>query len=487
MTFYSFNDLNITTNKTTTSKAKNAQDNLCHRQSAAYDIKRIFLSSLSTQIVQRSLQSVWHPCTQMQHHETVPLVAVHHGSGPWLYDHDGKRYLDAISSWWVNLFGHANPRINKALKDQLDTLEHAMLAGFTHEPVVTLSEKLSALTGGVLGHCFYASDGASAVEIALKMSFHSWRNQGKADKQEFVCLKAGYHGETVGALGVTDVPIFRDAYDALLKSAHCLMSPDARQALDGETADQVALRAARDLERLLQARAAHISAVIIEPLVQCAGGMAMHSSLYVQEVRRLCSAFNVHLIADEIAVGCGRTGKFFACEHAGIWPDFLCLSKGISGGYLPLSLVMTREEIYQSFYSDSMARGFLHSHSYTGNPLACRAALATLAIFEEDDVLAQNILRAAKLSDALLPFTTDSRVKHFRQQGMIWAFDVQVDDPHLAATFSRRFFAAALKHELLLRPIGCTVYLMPPYVLSDADTCLLAESLQTVLHEVFSS
>ena len=420
----------------------------------------------------------------MQHHETVPLVAVQRGSGAWLYDHDGNRYLDAISSWWVNLFGHANPRINDALKHQLDTLEHAMLAGFTHEPVVVLSEKLSALTDGELGHCFYASDGASAVEIALKMSFHSWRNQGHSSKQEFVCLKGGYHGETVGALGVTDVPIFRDAYDALLKPAHTIMSPDARQSVLGESADQVALRAAGELETLLQARAANISAVIIEPLVQCAGGMAMHSAVYVQEVRRLCTAFNAHLIADEIAVGCGRTGRFFACQHAGVWPDFLCLSKGISGGYLPLSLVMTRNDVYDSFYSDSMARGFLHSHSYTGNPLACRAALATLEIFEQDNVLAQNQVLAKRLSDGLAPLATHSQVRHFRQQGMIWAFDAQVEDPQLAATFSRRFFASALKHELLLRPIGTTVYVMPPYVLSDADTDLLAERLQTVFDEV---
>ena len=420
----------------------------------------------------------------MQHHETVPLVAVQRGSGAWLYDHDGKRYLDAISSWWVNLFGHANPRINAALKNQLDTLEHAMLAGFTHEPVVSLSEKLSALTDGVLGHCFYASDGASAVEIALKMSFHSWRNQGLGTKQEFVCLKGGYHGETVGALAVTDVPIFRDAYDTLLKPVHTLMTPDARQAEQSESADQVALRAASELETLLKARAAHISAVIIEPLVQCAGGMAMHSPLYVQEVRRLCTAFNVHLIADEIAVGCGRTGHFFACQHAAVWPDFLCLSKGISGGYLPLSLVMTRDDVYASFYSDSMARGFLHSHSYTGNPLACSAALATLEIFEQDNVIAQNRVLAERLTNELAPLAVHEKVKHFRQQGMIWAFDAQVEDPQLAATFSRRFFASALKHELLLRPIGTTVYLMPPYILTDADTRFLAERLQTVFDEV---
>jgi len=423
----------------------------------------------------------------MQHHETVPLVAVQRGSGAWLYDHDGKRYLDAISSWWVNLFGHANPRINAALKNQLDTLEHAMLAGFTHEPVVSLSEKLSALTDGVLGHCFYASDGASAVEIALKMSFHSWRNQGLGTKQEFVCLKGGYHGETVGALAVTDVPIFRDAYDTLLKPVHTLMTPDARQAEQSESADQVALRAASELETLLKARAAHISAVIIEPLVQCAGGMAMHSPLYVQEVRRLCTAFNVHLIADEIAVGCGRTGHFFACQHAAVWPDFLCLSKGISGGYLPLSLVMTRDDVYASFYSDSMARGFLHSHSYTGNPLACSAALATLEIFEQDNVIEQNRVLADRLTNELAPLAVHEKVKHFRQQGMIWAFDAQVEDPQLAATFSRRFFASALKHELLLRPIGTTVYLMPPYILTDADTRFLAERLQNVFDEVMST
>ncbi len=283
----------------------------------------------SSQLVQRSLLSVWHPCTQMQHHETMPLVAVKRGQGVWLYDRDNRRYLDAVSSWWVNLFGHANPRINAALKDQPDTLEHAMLAGFTHEPVVALSEKLSALTGGVLGHCFYASDGASAVEIALKMSFHSWRNQGLTSKQEFVCLKGGYHGETVGALSVTDVAIFRDAYDALLKPTHCLMSPDARLALDGETAEDQARRAARELELLLQARSQHISAVIVEPLVQCASGMAMHSALYLQLVRDLCDQYQVHLIADEIAVGCGRTGTFLPASKPRFGP-ILCACPKVS-------------------------------------------------------------------------------------------------------------------------------------------------------------
>jgi adenosylmethionine---8-amino-7-oxononanoate aminotransferase len=432
--------------------------------------------------VTRSLRSVWHPCTQMQHHETVPLIPVKRGKGAWLYDHEGRRYLDAISSWWVNLFGHANPRINAALKDQLDTLEHAMLAGFTHEPVIELSEKLAALTGGVLGHSFYASDGASAVEIALKMSFHSWRNHGKTEKQEFVCLKGSYHGETIGALAVTDVALFKDAYGPLLRASQTVMSPDARLAQEGETAQDAARRAAADVERLFQQKADQIAAIIIEPLVQCATGMAMHDPLYLQLVRALCDQYSVHLILDEIAVGCGRTGTFFACEQAGIWPDFVCLSKGISGGYLPLSLVMTRDAIYQAFYSNDVTRGFLHSHSYTGNPLACRAALATLQIFEEDNVLNANRVKSAKLTAALQPLAQHQQVRNFRNRGMIWAFDAIDATPD----FSRRFFATAVEHELLMRPIGSTVYLMPPYIVDDEEIAGLAANTLAVFDKVMA-
>ena len=428
--------------------------------------------------VTRSLASVWHPCTQMQHHETMPLVAVSHGRGAWLYDHQGRRYLDAVSSWWVNLFGHANPRINEALKDQLDRLEHAMLAGFTHEPVVQLSERLAAKTKHALGHCFYASDGASAVEIALKMSFHYWRNSGQAEKQEFVCLQGSYHGETVGALGVTDVPVFTEAYGGLYKRAHVVMSPDARQAKSGESDIDVAVRAIQAMRTLLERRSGKIAAVIIEPLVQCAVGMAMHDPEYLRRLRILCDEFGVHLIADEIAVGCGRTGTFFACEQAAIWPDFLCLSKGISGGYLPLSLVMTTDRIYQAFYHPEVARGFLHSHSYTGNPLACRAALATLQIFDDDDVISHNQLRAQKLAQALQPIAMHPQVNHVRQRGMIAAFDVS---PMTREGFARRFFTAALQKEVLLRPVGTTVYWMPPFILSDEEMALLGERTLEVL------
>ncbi|WP_332675358.1 adenosylmethionine--8-amino-7-oxononanoate transaminase [Aromatoleum sp.] len=429
-------------------------------------------------LLERSLRSVWHPCTQMKQHETLPLVPIVRGEGPWLVDDSGRRLLDGISSWWVNLFGHCNPRINAALREQLETLEHVMLAGFTHEPVVQLSERLAALTGHRLGHAFYASDGASATEIALKMSAHYWRNAGRPEKSRFVSLAGSYHGETVGALAVTDVAIFRDAYAPLVRAGTTVPTPDARLALPGETAADVARRAAAGLEAHLAQHHAQTAALIVEPLVQGASGMVMYDPEYLRRARELCDRYEVHLVADEIAVGCGRTGTFFACEQAGIWPDFLCLSKGISGGYLPLSLVLSTGAIFTAFYDDSAARGFLHSHSYTGNPLACRAALATLDIFEQDDVLAANRLLARQLGDGIRErFDGHARVRHLRQRGMIIAFDVDTE----RADFSRRFFAAGLDHGVLLRPIGNTVYFMPPYVIGAEEIRHLVDGAAAAL------
>jgi len=426
-------------------------------------------STRSNLLLKRSLGAVWHPCTQMKQHEWLPLVPVARGEGCWLYDFDGRRYLDAISSWWVNLFGHCNPRINAALRAQLERLEHVLLAGFSHEPVVELSERLGRATGGRLGHCFYASDGASAVEIALKMSFRYWRNRGRPGKTRFVSLAGSYHGESLGALAVTDVALFKDSYGPLLMASHQVPSPDWRLAESGESPRDYALRCAQALKRHLERHHGETAALIVEPLVQGATGMAMHDAEYLRRARALCECFEVHLIADEIMTGFGRTGTFFAHEQAGITPDFLCLSKGITGGYLPLSVVMTRDAVYQAFYDDEVARGFLHSHSYTGNALACRAALATLDIFEQDDVIAANRARSARLTAAAGAIAQHPRVEHFRSTGMIWAFEVETGDP----LFARKFFAAALERELLLRPLGNTVYFMPPYVINEEESALL--------------
>jgi len=422
-------------------------------------------STRNKALLTRSAHAVWHPCTQMKQLETLPLVPVASGKGVWLYDFEGRRYLDAVSSWWVNLFGHANPRINAALIAQLGQLEHVMLAGFTHEPVVELSERLSALAQGRLGHCFYGSDGASAVEIALKMSFHYWRNSGQPGKNEFVSLANSYHGETLGALAVTDVALFKDVYAPLLRNSAQVPSPDARLARDGETCREYARRCAGMLEDHLETHHARTAALIVEPLVQGATGMAMYDPEYLRAARTICDRYQVHLIADEIMTGCGRTGTFFAYEQAAITPDFLCLSKGITGGYLPLSLVMTTDRVYGAFYDDQVARGFLHSHSYTGNALACRAALATLDIFADDRIIAANRAKAIRFSEAARRLAEHPRIKCFRHTGMIWAFEVDTADP----MFARRFYAAALARELLLRPIGNTVYFMPPYVITDAE------------------
>ncbi len=442
-----------------------------------------------------SRQFLWHPCTQMKHLETVAPLAIVKGEGAWLFDAEGNRYLDAISSWWVNLFGHANPRINAAIIDQLTKIEHVILAGCTHEPVVELSQRLSQLTG--LGHAFYGSDGASATEIALKMSFHYWRNSGQAHKTQFISLQHGYHGETLGALSVTDVTLFKDQYAPLLRQSAQMPSPDFRLAEPGESAQAYALRCADELESYLQTHADETAAFIIEPLIQGAAGMAMYHPVYLSRARTLCAQYGVHLIADEIAVGFGRTGTLFACEQAphpsplgrgaggeganfGIRPDFICLSKGITGGYLPLSCVLTTDEVYAAFYADETAKGFLHSHSYTGNPLACRAALAVLDIFAQDDVLAANRARAEIFNRMLEPVSQHPRVQHFRHRGMVWAFDIDNAQPG----FSGRAYQAALQQGVLLRPIGNTVYFMPPYVIEEAHMANLVSAAMTILNSV---
>jgi adenosylmethionine-8-amino-7-oxononanoate aminotransferase len=411
----------------------------------------------------------------MKLHEAQPPIAIASASGPWLHDVGGKRYLDGISSWWVNLFGHSHPHIKAALVEQLERLDHVMLAGFTHAPVVELSERLAALTG--LGHAFYGSDGASATEIALKMSAHYWRNTGRPAKNRFVGLAGGYHGETVGALAVTDVPLFREAYAPLVRLAGAIPSPDARGAHGCESSVDVAHRVAASLEAWLVVHGEETAALIVEPLVQCAAAMAMYDAEYLRLARRLCDHHEVHLIVDEIATGFGRTGTMFAHQQAGIRPDFICLSKGLTGGTLPLSAVLTTNTVYEAFYDDEVARGFLHSHSYTGNPLACRAALATLEIFEQQDVLAGNARLARELDKAFAPLSAHPRVRHARHLGMIWAWDVTTDLPD----FARRYHRHAMAHGVLLRPIGRTVYAMPPYVLDAEAVRWLADGALAAL------
>jgi adenosylmethionine-8-amino-7-oxononanoate aminotransferase len=406
---------------------------------------------------ERDLKHIWHPCSQMKDYETLPFIPIKSAKGAYLYDFDGNRYLDGISSWWVNLFGHSNEYINQKIKEQLETLEHVIFAGFTQESGVRLAERLVALTPKKLQKVFFADNGSSAIEIALKMSFQYYKNQGEV-RDIFISLQNSYHGETMGALAVGDVALYKEIYGEILIKTVQAKSP----ALVSE------VEALQSMELLFKKHDKKISAVVIEPLVQCAGSMAMYDASYIKNIRALCDKYGVFLIADEIAVGFGRIGSMFACESAGVTPDFLCLSKGITGGYLPLSCVLTTDDIYSAFYCDySEGKSFLDSHSYTGNALDCAAANATLDIFENEDIINKNRVKIKKLSNLLERFKTLPNVKEVRQRGFIAAVELKGYKPE--QRIGLKVYQYALAHEVLLRPLGNVIYFMPPYIVSNEE------------------
>jgi len=411
----------------------------------------------NTQLVTDDLKHIWHPCTQMKDHETLPLVAIKRGKGVYLYDFEEKAYIDAISSWWVNIFGHVNEHISSRVKEQLDTLEHVLLAGFTHKPAVKLAEKLVNLTPKGLEKVFFADNGSSAVEVALKMSFHYHKNRGE-NRPLFLSLSNSYHGETIGALSVGDVELYKETYAPLLIA--CIQTPVPK-----DQTKESAKEAIIELEKLLESRGSEISAFIIEPLVQGAGNMHMYHPLYITLARDICTKYGIHLIADEIMTGFGRTGTMFACEQAQVTPDFMTLSKGLTGGYLPLSVVMTSDDVYNAFYCDySEYKAFLHSHSYTGNPLACAAALATMELFEASDVIGENREKSAYILEKLQKFKALPNVKEIRQTGMIAAVELQGYTTE--ERIGLKVYQYGLDNGVLLRPLGHIVYFMPPYIIT---------------------
>jgi adenosylmethionine-8-amino-7-oxononanoate aminotransferase len=430
--------------------------------------------------INRDLSVLWHPCTQMKDHEWLPLIPIKSAQGVWLEDFEGNRYLDAISSWWVNLFGHCNPRINQRIKAQLDQLEHVILAGFTHEPVITLSEQLQQLTPPGLNHCFYADNGSSAIEVALKMSFHYWRNKGQKSKTRFMTLSNSYHGETLGALAAGDVALYKETYQPLLMDVITVPSPDCYHREPGESCASYSSRMFTHMRAALEQHADEVCAVLVEPLVQCAGNMRMYDPVYLQLLREACDEFNVHLIADEIAVGFGRTGTLFACEQAKITPDFMCLSKGLTGGYLPLSVTLTTDDVYAAFYDEYQhLTAFLHSHSYTGNPLGCTAALATLEIFQQDAVIEANKALSQTMAEATRQLHDHPHVAEVRQTGMVLAIEM-VQDKTTRTPWpwqerrGLRVYQHGLHNGVLLRPLGNVIYFMPPYVISPQEIQLMA-------------
>ena len=442
----------------------------------------------------RDLAVLWHPCTQMREHpDTLPLVPIHHGEGAWLIGMDGQRYLDAVSSWWTNIHGHAEPRIAEAVARQARSLEQVILAGFSHAPAIELAERLLALAPrqpgrAPLAKVFYADNGSAGVEVALKMAFHWFRNAGETHRTRFVALENGYHGETLGALSVGDIPLYRRTYAPLLSECLFAPTPDAYLANDEKDAEARALAAADQLATLFDRHPGEICAVIVEPLLQCAGGMRMYHPAYLRRVRELCDAHGAFFIADEIATGFGRTGTLFACEQAGVQPDFMCVSKGLTGGFLPLAAVLTTQSVYDGFLDESRERAFLHSHSYTGNPLACAAALASLDIFDADDVIARNQTTSARMRERMAGIAGLPHVADARQLGMVCAFELTRDgdksapfDP--ALRIGLRAYRAALHRGVILRPLGDTLYWMPPYCVNEAALDLLAEATREAILE----
>ena len=403
------------------------------------------------------LKYIFHPCSQMKDYEKLPLIPIQKGEGAYIYDFDGNKYLDCISSWWVNLFGHANPYINKKIKEQVDTLEHVIFAGFTHKPAIDLAKRLVSITPENLTKIFFADNGSSAIEIALKMSFQYFKNQGET-RELFVSLENSYHGETMGALAVSDTGLYKDIYRDILITTVQAKSP-------GLVSEDEALE---DMRRVLEKHKGRVSSVVIEPLIQCAGSMKMYNPSYIAKLREICDEFGVFLIADEIAVGFGRSGSMFACEQAGISPDFLCLSKGITGGYMPLSVVMFSDDIYNAFYCDyNEGKSFLDSHSYTGNTLACSVANAVLDIFEQDDVINKNKEKIELIKNLTEEFNDFPNVKEVRQRGMICAVELQGYEP--SRRIGLKLFQESLKEGVYVRPLGNVLYYMPPYIMSKEE------------------
>jgi len=444
--------------------------------------------------VKNDLKYIWHPCSQMKDYEELNPIVIEKGEGVWLYDIDGNRYLDCISSWWTNTLGHSNKRINEAIKRQIDKIEHVIFANFSNKPAIELAEKLVDITPDKLTKVFFSDNGSSAVEIALKMSFHYNMQKGNTKKKRFVALSDAYHGETLGALSVCDIDEFNMVYKPLLLDTFRVEGPDCYRCKYGLNRDSCNAKCFEDMDKCLTQNHEDISAVIVEPMVQGAAGMKIYSPIYLQKLRKLCDKYDVHLIADEIAMGFGRTGKMFACNHAQISPDFMCLSKGISAGYMPMSVVMTTDEIYNCFYGDYKERkSFIHSHTYSGNAMACAIAVENLKIFEEDDIIKNNIGKGQLIRKLTLEKAKGSKhVGEVRSIGMITAMEI-VKDKDTKESYSWQMrvgyeiYKIALKKGLLLRPIGDVLYFIPPYIINEneiefmVNTCF--ESIEEYFHK----
>ena len=434
------------------------------------------MHTLNDELVEKDLKYVWHPCSQMQDYEELKPIIIKSGEGVNLYSMDGKKYIDVVSSWWCNLLGHCNKRISSAVKNQLDTLEHVIFVNFSHPKAIELCERLvKVLPKGLEKFCF-TDNGSSAIEAAMKMSFQYHYQTGNPQKTRFMALSDAYHGETIGALSIGGVDLYSEIYKPVLLDIIRIQGPDCYRCPYGLNCKNCQAQCIESAKESFKKWGDKTAAIVIEPLVQAAAGMKIYSPKYLSELRKLCNEYNVHLIADEIATGYGRTGKMFACDHAGISPDIMCLSKGLTGGYMPMALAVTTKKIYDAFYAPyNEGKAFMHSHTYSGNPLACAAACEVLKILRDENII-ENAQKNAIYFNNLIKekFSTHKNVGDIRSIGLINAIEL-VEDKATKKTFDSKLrigyqiYKEALKKGVILRPLGDVIYFNPPLIIQKDD------------------
>jgi len=443
------------------------------------------------ELVEKDLKYVWHPDTQMKDYENDEPIIIDRGEGIYIWDLKGNKYIDAISSWWVNTLGHSNKRLNNALKAQVDKIEHVLLAGFSHVPAIELAEKLINITPKEFTKVFYSDNGSTAVEVALKMTYQYWVQKGEPQKNKFVALKNSYHGDTLGSVAVGGIDLYRKIFKPLLFEIFQADSPYCYRCSAGKNRETCNIECLNSMEKILEEHSNEIAGVIVEPLNQAAAGMIIYPAEYLTRLRKLCDKYSVLLIDDEVAMGFGRTGKMFAFEHAGIIPDIICVAKGITAGYLPLAATIVKEEIYQAFYDDyEKVKAFYHGHSFTGNPLAASVAVENLKIFEEEKIIESIQPKIIKLKQEMEKFRELDCVGDIRHLGMIGALEI-VKNRETKEKYSfeerigTKIYKEALKRGAVLRPLGHIIYFLPPYVITEEEikklTDIAYDSIKAVL------
>lgn len=440
---------------------------------------------------EEDLKYIWHPCSQMKDYETLSPIVIEKGEGINLYDINGKCYKDVISSWWCNLLGHCNPRINAAVKKQIDELEHVIFANFTHKPVITLCQELSKVLPEGLCKFNFADNGSAAVEMSLKMSFQYHMQTGNPKKTKFMALADAYHGETLGALAVGGVDLYSEMYKPLMMEVIRIEGLDCYRCPWGKCRDNCSCECFVKAEEAFEKHADETAAIIVEPLLQGSAGMKIYSPLYLQKLRKLCDKYKVHLIADEIATGYGRTGKMWAFDHAGVSPDIMCLSKGLSGGYMPMAIAITTQEIYDAFYDDYLkGKAFMHSHTYAGNPLGCSAAIEVLKILKEEEIIPKAVEKAKYFNKIIREkFLPLENVGEVRSIGLINAIELVKNKETKEPLDSKKrtgyqIYKKALEKGVILRPLGDVIYFNPPLIIEKDDMDFVTDIALECVNEI---